>query len=97
MIEEDRPAARSSSPPDRRPPDDETAQMGPPRGFRRWIASNVRFIRTLLLVSIYVSGALFLVTIFLFGGIRLPSKILAAICVLLIAFAIASLGFKAPG
>lgn len=82
MIEEDR------------PPGGETLRVELPRGFHRWILSNAAFIRALLLVSVYVSGALCLISIFLFGGFRLVPGILAAICALSLALVVASLGFK---
>ena len=84
MIEEDQ------------PPGGETLRVELPHGFRRWILSNAAFIRALLLVSVYVSGALCLISIFLFGGFRLAPKILAAICAVALALVLASLGFKPP-
>jgi hypothetical protein len=64
---------------------------------KQWLAANTSFIRTLLFIAVYVSGALCLVTLFLFGGFRLPPKILAAICLVSLTLALASLGFKPPG
>jgi hypothetical protein len=64
---------------------------------RRWLEANTSFIRALLFITVYVSGALCLITLFLLGGFRLPSKILAAICLVSLTLALASLGFKPPG
>jgi hypothetical protein len=64
---------------------------------KQWLAANAPFLRALLFVAVYVSGALCLITLFLFGGFRLPSKILAAICLVSLALALASLGLASPG
>ena len=61
------------------------------------MAANASFIRALLFVSVYVTGALCLISIFLFGGFRLPSRILAVTCVASLAFALASFGLKPSG
>ena len=70
----------------------------PPRG---WLAANISFVRTILFVLAYVSAALFLVTLFLFGGLRLVPKIIAVIFVACIAGGVGSYGLaksaKGPG
>jgi VIT1/CCC1 family predicted Fe2+/Mn2+ transporter len=70
----------------------------PPRG---WLAANISFVRTILFVLAYVFGALFLVTLFLFGGLRLVPKIIAVIFVACIAGGCGSYGLgksaKRPG
>lgn len=66
----------------------------PPRG---WLAGNISFVRTILFVLAYVSAALFLVTLFLFGGLRLVPKIIAVIFVACIAGGIGSYRLNKSG
>ncbi|MGH9684276.1 MAG: hypothetical protein ACRD4S_11795 [Candidatus Acidiferrales bacterium] len=51
------------------------------RGFRRWMAEEQGFLRTLLLIATYLSLALFVLSLIVFGGPNLMSEILLAVFV----------------